>query len=355
MGKSLDIRYIDYLKQTKNHIDDLQSNPIAFKDLLKHSFFQTKEGRIFHFKKPHSRDFKLKADNANNKKSSIKDEIVIKDNQIATANELLLQHTYRKFVIKTAEHRTTDLQTTALGPENLGVISENYLGEDLEYTTLYNFFCMNNEVAVYKNHINKTYNYMYWKNVETLEINSQILNIFGGINSFEHLLDFKNEYLQLMTPEVYDKIIKNYIISVFDFSNDDHLTNGYLVKKKNQDYFEDFYIFDKESTSFTLPIATGCNYNTTKKKTLAFNNYNSNIHLAHINENFESRKNEILRLAIKGKLEPKYCELLRTIANIDYSGLAGRIKQKYNIEANPIQIDMLKFGSEQAGEIYNMI
>ena len=100
MGKSLDIRYIDYLNTTKNHIEELHSNPIALKELIKHSFLHTKEERIFHFKKPHSRALKLKQFSLAGKRQKLDDKIIQADNEIATANELLLQHVYRKFGIK---------------------------------------------------------------------------------------------------------------------------------------------------------------------------------------------------------------------------------------------------------------
>ena len=266
MGRSLDIRYIDYLRNSKNHIEELQSNPRAYEELIKHSFLHTKEERIFHFKKPHSRAFKLRQFSLAGKKQKLDDKIIQADNEIATANELLLQHVYRKFGIKTAEHLPIDLSATSFkDKDNAGVISENYLGKDLEYTTLYDFFCMHNEVAFYKNSINDTYNYFNKRKVGSFELNSQVLSILGGIDRLELLLDFRDTYMQLLTPQIFDQIVINYILAVFDFSDDDHLTNGYLVKKKNQDFFEKFYIFDKESTSYTFPIALGGNFKFVKK------------------------------------------------------------------------------------------
>lgn len=349
MGRSLDIRYIDYLRNSKNHIEELQSNPRVYEELMKHSFFHTKEERIFHFKKPHSRAYKIEKIRQSQKNNKLDDKIIQKDNEISTANELILQHTYRKYGILTAEHMATDLKDNSSSTENLGVISENYIGKDLEFTTLFSFFCMHNNVDIYKNMVNETYNSFSQRKVGSLEINSQALSIFGGIDRLEHLLDFELSYIQLLTPEVYDKLIINYLLSAFDFSDDDHLTNGYLVKKKNQDFFEKFYIFDKESTSFTLPIALGGNYKTVKKKAMAYNDYNSNMHISKEKENHTDRIQEILRLIRIGKLDKKYCDILKDISKIDYSALAGRLKQKYGVEADPIQIDMLKLGSEQAG------
>lgn len=337
-------RYYENLKESNSSLVELLQDRDFCKKILndRNAVCST---RKFYGKIPHSRQFKVLESyyQTNDRSSQI-------DNYIATFNEYLFAKKYKELGFLTANHQVIDINKIQLdSPENLGVVSEDLLSEEFEYITLENFF---QSRKLFITHSNEIIDNKY--QVVEHKIKHKILPYFSYL--LPDILKYKKHYLQFLTENCYDKIIENFLLSLFEFGDDDHTHNTILIRRKGNRKFEELLVFDKESTAFSVNFPNDINLETIKKYyTTEFTSYNPySIHIYDRKESFEFKCHKLFDFIKHGQFNKKYWQYLETIANLDYNKIAQQVKEEIDLTPPNKHIDILKYGSECAGKLYEI-
>ncbi len=268
----------------------------------------------YHVKVPHTRFFK------NNRKLFSK-ETTASDNKIATASELISERKYKAFHFMTAGYDLTKRN------DEFVLVSRRIGDKKIEICSLYDMI-------------------KYPYDIDMREHAGQI-----AICTLKDLLEKKQIILEILTDECYDELIKFILLSVFEFSDDDHYSNMLFVKDYRSDKFQSMFICDKESTVFNGYLALKGNYyGSLIPYTTSFNLYPGKI-IAKPLEDFKTRCKEIARLIRKGILPKKYVSFLKAVTSFDFDAAARDVKGEFGISANDKQLDMYKFGEEEIAKI----
>ena len=166
----------------------------------------------------------------------------------------------------------------------------------------------------------------------------------------EKLLKNKKHMLSIMTEKCFDEYIMCFLASIFEFSDDEHYNNIMFCRNKNTDKFESVFVYDKESTVFNPLISKGLKYNDVKYETLCFDrDVGRFVYVPE--ECFLDRVSEIGHLMKKGLLDKKYIDFLNVIAGFDFCEAAKQVYDETGKKINQTQLDMYRFGADQAGEL----
>lgn len=268
----------------------------------------------YHVKVPHTRFFK------NNRKLFSK-ETSASDNEIATASELISEKKYKAFHFMTAGYDITKRY------DEFVLVSKRIDDDKVEICSLYDMI-------------------KYPYDMDMREHAGQI-----AICTLKDLLEKRQLILEILTDECYDELIKFILLSVFEFSDDDHYSNMIFVKDYKSDKFQSMFICDKESTVFNGYLALNGNYcGSLIPYTTSYNLYPGKV-IAKPLEDFNVRCKEIARLIRKGILPKKYVSFLKAVTNFDFDIAARDVKGDFGVGVNSKQLDMYKFGEEELSKI----
>lgn len=287
--------------------------------------YLTFDGKKYFVKEPHSRSFK---------QGRVGKAFSARDNNIAMASELLSEKKYQSLNYLTARHYP---------------VKKEVLDESLKCCSWLNspFY-----ISVSPIIFNGTVSYATMFDLQTQEhlfVPRTRMDDKMFLN-FETALKNKNYFLRYMNQECYDEYIKYILLSIFEFSDDEHLGNVILCQSKQAKKFEHLFVYDKESTAFNPFIAQCLSSSDVSKNLRDFRRFNG-VPIANKDERSMDRIFAVTRLVSEGKLPEKYCKFLNEIAGIDYSKFAREVFEETGIKLESKQIDMYKFGSECAGNI----
>ena len=283
-------------------------------------------GQKFFVKTPHSRRFKFGA---------ISTLFSRNDNRIATTSELMAERKYRELNYLTAYHKPVYINKVkneilkpgskyGVGPYVL--VSPVLFDFNIHYATMFDL---------------QEQEHLFYPNTDIDD--KMFFNLENAIKN-------KDYFLQYLTEECYDEYIKYILLSIFEFSDDEHLGNVIICQNKYAKRFERIFVHDKESTAFNPYIAQNFDMNAVTFKTNNFTEYNG-VPIDFKGERSFERILAVTKLVADGKMPKKYCEFLSTIANLDYEKFAKEVFEQTGIAPNSKQVDMYKYGSEKAGEI----
>ena len=283
------------------------------------------EGMAFYKKAPHTRGYKCFINSNEGSNSPFVRIIQSSDNKLATLSELIGEHKYKAFKFLTAKHFVTEENNRYY------LISPNLLAGD--YQT-----------------------YSYFDLVRGNRVRSYIKPTQATVShSFGEVLSNKDLYLEYMTEHCYDQYVTFILNRIFEFSDDDHLSNVILVKPRNAKKFEEMFICDKESTAFNFMLASGAKFEDIKKALLNFDRYEGVVIGSREADNFTVQTDRLKKLFDSGLMGKFHLEVMKTIANLDYDKLSEKALEGTDIRPSKTQIDLYKYGSELAGEMVERI
>ena len=276
-------------------------------------------GQTFFFKHPNSKLFKIYGGYY---KKRNKSHVVLADNQLAANSELIAKKKYKRFGFMTADYQV------AMHDEEFYLFSPQlFFADEVELATLYQIYCDTSQSSVFQ--------------ASAKEL---------GRGNLTNFLIRKKVMLNMMTENCYDQLAKYFLMSIFEFSDDEHFNNIILCKNKNSKKFESVFVFDKESTVFDYSIAKGKSFQETRDYATRFNTY-MGLPVAWNIENFNERMKALSELIKSGVLEKKYCDFLNELAQFNFCEACKEIYEETGAKSNQTQIDMFRFGSEKAGEL----
>ena len=295
-------------------------------------------GGNYYIKTPHSRAYKFGYVNL---------RFEAEDNQLATMSELIAQKRYKKFRFLYANHRPIYRPRTVLGELDFEVLWKNrhvYNFEEMYRRGLYTL-------------VSPSIDSEYVDTISMGDITTIGLQLTKHnkeeqtmYDNFEKVLDCKQYYLKYMTENCYDNFVKFVIASIFEFSDDDHFDNILLCKNRQNEMYEDLFLFDKESTAFNPFVALNMDIGAIKYRVQNHASYNG-MPISKQGERSLARMYELTRLVRLGKLEKKYVDFLNEIAGIDFNKIAKEIELETGLKTNQKQLDMYKYGADFAGII----
>lgn len=296
-----------------------------FQDVTR-GFVTFKEKKYF-IKTPHSRFYKF---------GFVNMALSNRDNKLATTSELISEKKYKHFNYMSAPHKAIfkpDQNEYLLRFKHKKLFGEYVLVSPILFNSDIHYASMS-DFQTQENFFNKA------ARVDQL--------LFGN---FENTLKNKKHFLKYMTEGCYDEYVKYLLLSLFEFSDDEHLGNVMLCKNKNVERFERLFIYDKESTAFNPFVANDLESSSLIYKTNNFSRYNGVPFFAQGERSIE-RILALTKLVADGKVPKKYCLFLNEISNIDYEKFAREVFEETGIVVEKKQIDMYKYGSDCAGEIF---
>lgn len=268
----------------------------------------------YHIKIPHSRFYK-------NNKNMYAKETVLRDNFICTTGELISERKYKAFNFMTAGYDMTKKNNEYV------LVSKRIDDEKLELCSLYDMI-------------------KYPLDEDMRSFSREIATL-----TLRELLERKPLILGILDENCYDKLIEFLLLSVFEFSDDDHFNNIIFVKNTRSERFHNMFVCDKESTVFNSFIAIeGDYYGSLVDYTLAYDSYIGKI-IKKPFEDYKVRAKEIGKLIKKGIMPQKYINFLKEVAGFDFDAVARDINCDFGIQANQKQLDMFKLGGELIGEV----
>lgn len=337
-------RYYENLKASNASLEELLQDKAFCRKVLNNKNISY-QAHKYYGKTPHSRQFKFDT-------TQTTELLTKQDNSIATINEYLLLKKYKDLEFLTANHHILNIHNLQLPfDERYGLICEDLLDEEFEYITLDNFFNSKHKFTILSNNID-----IKSENISTVKTFQKHKTFPYFFRNFNDLIKYKNKYLNYITSHCYDQIIKNILSSIFEFGDDEHTQNAILCRKKGNEKFEELLLFDKESSSFIINILQNNNLEVVKKYyTNEFNKYNYfGIHICDHNESFKFKCHKLYEFIQSGIIDKKYWKYLEILANYDYDKTAQIIEEETGITPIQRHIDMLKYGSECAGKLYEM-
>ena len=288
---------------------------------INRGFVHFKNNHYF-VKTPHSRSFKL---------GYVNTSLTGQDNKIATASELIAEKKYKSFNFMTAVHQP--------------IYKENY-GYD-EYFEPYGIFTLVSPM-LFTTEIHHASISDFIEQEKLFNPASHLdTAVFGNLGT---ILKRKKLLLEYMTEECYDEFVQFMLLSIFEFSDDDHMGNVIMCKNKDVEKFEHIFVFDKESTAFNPFVARNLASPAIMFKTNNFTAYNG-VPITSKGERSIERMLAVAKLIADGKMPKKYIKFIDQISGLDYEQLAKEVFEDTGIKVDQRQIDMYKFGSECAGNI----
>lgn len=271
-------------------------------------------GERYHVKIPHTRYFK-------NNRKLFTGITSLYDNTIATASELISEKKYKAFHFMTAGYDVTKRN------EEFVLVSKRIDDDKIEMCSLYDMI-------------------KYPFDVDMRECAGQI-----AICTLSGLLEKKQTILGILTEDCFDDLIKFILLSVFEFSDDDHYNNILFVKDFKSTRFQSMFVCDKESTVFNGFLSLSGNYyGSLIPYTTSFNLYPGKI-ISKPLEDFKIRCKEIARLIRKGILPKKYIDFLKDMTNFDFDTAMRDVVGDFGVRILDKQLDMYKFGEEELAKI----
>lgn len=284
------------------------------------------DGNKFHFKTPHSRIFKV-AGYKGHMLPAGKRICSTMDNFFAISSELISRKKYRAFGMLYADYHV--LLDSSLEHETK-IASPNVFDNDkyyVELNHLYDQAEMFRDSAIYDT----------WK------------------YNFEEVFTKKSDFLIFMTEKGYDEYVKYLLLSMFEFSDDEHYSNLIFYGDDFRDKLDGVFLFDKESTIFNPMLAANCSLDYIERS-LKFNKkYNNRRCFESQEETFDRRFEMLLDMIQRGVIPPKYVRFIEEIAGIDYGAIAKSIKNESGISVNNLQIEMYQLGNRKAEELLQKI
>ncbi len=270
------------------------------------------------------------------------------DNNIATANELLLQKVFENLGFMTAQYFPKLLRGKYY------VASPNYLEKiGCEYSMLGNVITSN---PAFKKEFLSAGGNLNLKNDSSKKVSVEDIKnllICQSLNqrNLTALLENKEHFQEIMTPHCYDKYVSYLLVSLFSFLNDEHQNNIIFCKSEGSSKFEDVFVFDNESTAFGSYLAQGKSFKDVKLYLLSERSKGSIIVVKNSGETFEEKFTELKKLYNRGLISPKHIDLIKDIAGNDFDRLADQVYYETGIKTSKSQLDFFKLGAEKAEDV----
>lgn len=285
------------------------------------------EGLKYFLKRPHSASYKEKSNELSFRNKSLDRELTIKDNELCTMSELISEKKYRAYKYLVAKHFTLPV-----GRE-FYVASPNMFFEDVEAAEI--------------NGLDDSEEYCEPAKVN-LSKNARLSALGTSRFNLEQILKNKNNFLGFMTEHCYEQFVNYFLMSAFEFSDDENSNNLMFAKPKDSDRFENVFVFDKESTLFNFLIAQGESFESIKQKIAGLDEF-CDVVLG--GGNFVTRVKILRQLFEKGLLNEKHQSLLKTTLNVNYDKLAQEVSAETGLKKNQSQIDLYKLGQDYTNEL----
>lgn len=280
----------------------------------------------FHFKTPHSRIFKV-----TKKRGHLlprgKFLCSTMDNYLALSSELISMKKYRAFGMLYADYHIVHDRNFNV---EMKIASPNVLNKNKFYVELNQFY---DQADFFR---------------DSVIAETSMYNV-------EEVFTRKEDFLIFMTEKAYDEYVKYLLLSLFEFSDDEHYSNIIFYNHEENSKLDGVFLFDKESTSFNPMVAANCSVDYMKKALAVNRKYNNRRVFRTEEETFDERFEMLLSMIRRGVVPEKYVHFIEEIAGIDYGSIAKSIKQEMGIAVNDSQLEMYKYGCKRAEELLEKI
>ena len=256
----------------------------------------------------------------------------IKDNDYATASELIAKEIYEQFGFMTASYFLKKVDKMYV------LASPNFLKGMCQYNT-------------YLEILNQERLKQASSSEEENNSQSQYRSLVFVKNKITDAVKNKEKYLTFMTEECYDKYMSYMLIALLTFSNDEHPGNVIFCKQPTSEKYEDIFIYDKESTVFNFLLAKNMMFKDIKDCLLYRSQRGSHIVLCYETENYHTKKTVLKYLIDEGMLKEQYIEIIKKYANLSFDSIKQDIYMKRDFLIKEAQLDCYKIGEQLAEEL----
>ncbi len=284
------------------------------------------EGIQFLLKKPHTAKFKETENNLIFINKKVDRELAIRDNELATMSELISEKKYRAYKFLSAKHFSLPV-----GREFM-IMSPNMFFNEVEAADLDGL----DKNAEFFEPSSITKNDEIFKHA----LNTSSYNL-------KRILKKKEQFLKFMTLHCYNQLVNYYLMSTFEFTDDEGNNNLMFAKNKGSDKFENIFVFDKESTLFNFLLAQGESLDSIKQKICDLDEFCDTVLGGGT---IRTRIKTLRDLFEKGLLDSSHKNLLNSTLSVNYDKLADEVSIETGIKKNNDQIDLYKLGQDYTDE-----